>query len=808
MLHKSSNLHRVLVLAPTKKDAEVSLAVLSGNGLFGVQCDDIESLVRKIELGAGAVLLTEELLTDERVDYLARSLRAQPAWSKLPFVILMRGGTQSVATASALRALENVTLLERPAPVRSVVSAVQAALRARVNQYELRDYIERIRRSENFAQKSEERYRRLVDSSPDAMLVSFEGRIVFANPASTKLLGSASVTGILGRAFSEFLPESNRAPALVRERSLVLGGAVSVTEETIIRLDGRHVDSELTTVVIPWRESTALQHILRDLSARKRAEAESFSRAKELGAIMDATPAIVMIARDREAQLVTGNRAAYEFFHLPPGANLSRADADCRARFALHRSGEELSAATSPIQQSAREGVERRDQELQIRFNDGNVRYLFGHVVPLKDSSGASRGAIAVFVDTTDLHAAAEERKALLISERAARSEAEHAARMKDEFLAVLSHELRTPLNAILGWLQLLRRGQKGAADVKQGMDVIERSARLQAKLIEDLLDMSRITSGKLHLELGPIQISEVMDAAIESIRPAARERGVEIERSLDTEVVTTGDFERIQQVLWNLLSNAVKFTPAGGRVVVRGESRGPEVVITVADTGTGIPPEFLPHVFERFRQADSSLRRRFGGLGLGLAIVKHLTELHGGSVEVTSPGLGLGSTFTVRLPLASPFGSAEIGNGSLLASTHESLANLSGARVLVIDDDPDSRNLVTRFLEDCGARITTAGSAREGLDLCASCLFDVIISDIGMPDMDGYEFIRRLRALSSATCAVPAAALTAFARSEDRETALQAGYQAHLSKPIDQARLVSEVSRLVQQGSSLVCAH
>jgi PAS domain S-box-containing protein len=387
------------------------------------------------------------------------------------------------------------------------------------------------------------------------------------------------------------------------------------------------------------------------------------------------------------------------------------------------------------------------------------------------------------------------EHKQALQAEQAARRDAEDANRAKDEFLATISHELRTPLTAIVGWAQILRAGDLAEAEEDKALSSIERNARAQAQLISDLLDVSRIVTGKLHLELHPVSPVQVVEAAVDTVRPTASARGVDLAMELDRTVGrVAGDAHRLQQVVWNLLANAVKFTPRGGRVRVRARTEGAQAVISVDDTGAGIKPEFLPHVFERFRQADVSAARMHGGLGLGLAIVSHLVELHGGTVTADSPGLGQGSTFTVRLPLAPVAEAAAAVSAPAAAVTGQDA--LSGVRVLVVDDASDIRDMMRTVLTMRGADVHLAASADGALKALAGERFDVLVSDLEMPEIDGYELMREVRRRPDARL-LPAAALTAYARPEDRTEALRAGYQLHLVKPIEPEDLVAAVAAL-----------
>ena len=388
---------------------------------------------------------------------------------------------------------------------------------------------------------------------------------------------------------------------------------------------------------------------------------------------------------------------------------------------------------------------------------------------------------------------AQRERDLLLASERAARADAERAARVKDEFVATLSHELRSPLNAILGWTQILMKSTPDK-DVLRGLEIIDRNARLQAQMVEDLLDMSRILSGKLVLDLQRVDPAVLIEATLASAQPLADSRDVRLTVVRGSVGVIQGDPVRLQQVIWNLLSNAIKFTSKGGRVQVTLRRTASSAEIVVSDTGVGIKPEFLPHVFDRFRQADNTITRQYRGLGLGLSIVKSLAELHGGTVEAASPGEGLGATFTVRLPLIAVQPRDEA--VSLTPPDPNAGPELAGLHVLVVDDELDAREMVACVLRERGATVTLAGSATEGVRAFQESRPDVIVSDIGMPGQDGYDMIRQIRAISPGV-AVPAAALTALARPEDRRRALLSGFQTHVAKPVDGLELVAVVAAL-----------
>ena len=396
-----------------------------------------------------------------------------------------------------------------------------------------------------------------------------------------------------------------------------------------------------------------------------------------------------------------------------------------------------------------------------------------------------------------------EESEQQLDSERAARSEAERLSKMKDEFVATLSHELRTPLTAIQGWAQLLRSTSPDGNSLEEGLEIIERNARAQGQMVEDLLDMSRITSGKLSLDVQPVQLPQVVEGAITAVKMAAEAKGIRLQKTIDPMlgVNVTGDPHRLQQVLWNLLNNAIKFTPKGGRVGVVLKRVASHVELSVSDSGIGIPAEFLPYVFERFRQADGSHARKFGGLGLGLSIVRNLVELHGGTVRVDSPGDNLGTTFTVTLPVRAvaqqpdqDHPRAHAGGALNCDDLH-----LDGVRVLVVDDEPDTRELVCRVLSECGVSVTNANSAALAMEKLAGGEFDVMVSDIGMPGEDGYGLIKRVREREAreGRPKLPAIALTAYARAQDRQKIMLSGFQVHVAKPVEAAELLVTVASL-----------
>jgi PAS domain S-box-containing protein len=480
--------------------------------------------------------------------------------------------------------------------------------------------------------------------------------------------------------------------------------------------------------------------------------------------------------------------------------------------------------------------------EFRIHHPQKGTRWMLGQGRLTLDDQGNPTRLSGINLDITDQKTAAARQEELLQREQAARAEAERANRVKDEFLAILSHELRSPLNPILGWSKLLQQKQFAPEKTQQALTTIERNAKLQTQLIDDLLDIARILRGKLNLKTAPVDLSFVIQSAMETVKPAAEAKSIDIQYNSasadselqETSLQVTGDEARLQQIIWNLLSNAIKFTPSGGQVEVcleavreqereaarerdgeRVEWRDSQVVgptnppplhpstlhpthaqITVTDTGKGINPDFLPHLFESFRQEDISITRQYGGLGLGLAIVRYLVEAHGGTITADSPGEGLGATFTITLPLLRNHGSDQE-----VAKTQPKGYDLQGIRVLAVDDDPDTRELLRAVLTFYGADVRIVSSAAEALTQWQILQPDILLSDLGMPDITGYDLIQQIRALPSPDGQqVPAIALSAYAREGDHQRSLAWGFQQHIAKPLELDNLVQSIAKLVQR--------
>jgi PAS domain S-box-containing protein len=501
-----------------------------------------------------------------------------------------------------------------------------------------------------------------------------------------------------------------------------------------------------------------------------------------LAAIVDSSDDAI-VSKTLEGIIVTWNRAAETMFGYTASEAVGKSITMIIPPERLHEETEVLTRV--------RRG-DRVEHFETIRVHKNGTRvYISLTVSPIRNDEGVIVGASKIARDIGERIRAEEQRELLLSREQDARTEAEKANRIKDEFLATLSHELRTPLNAMLGWTRLLRAGALDAATGARAVETIERNTRVLIQLVEDVLDVARITTGTMRLEARPVALVPVIEAAIESMRPAARAKRISVGLFLDSAVPpVNGDAARLQQIVWNLVSNAIKFTDADGRVEVHLSQDHSQAEIRVVDTGHGIDPAFLPRVFDRFTQADSSTTRAHAGLGLGLAIVRHLVELHGGVVRASSEGIGRGSTFSIDLPIPGIRREAEIALGRTIAT-----ADLRGLRIVVLDDDRDARELIAAVLTANGAEPILADSVEAGLTAMDRGRPDLVVCDIAMPERNGYDFVRAMRHRGLAH--IPVAALTALVRDEDRRRVLDAGFVAHIGKPVDPGDLVRELARL-----------
>lgn len=527
-------------------------------------------------------------------------------------------------------------------------------------------------------------------------------------------------------------------------------------------------------------------------------------RIKELETIFEIAPVGIAVAQDASCDVISANPALAKILGIAAGDNISLNPVNApNVPYKHFRGGRELSPDDLPMQRAVAGKQTIHGDETDILRADGKLITIYSYAAPVLDAEGNVVSCIAAHIDATERRKIELERERRFDLEQSLRREAEEANRLKDEFLATVSHELRTPLNSILGWISMLRTEDFLDAETKKhAVEAIERGAKSQSQLIEDLLDVSRIISGKLRLNAEPLELPPVINAAIETVRPAAEAKGVELHAVLSPEAgLVLGDAERLQQIVWNLLTNAVKFTPKGGRVeiaLLRNDEQQAEII--VSDTGKGIGSDFLPFVFDRFRQADGSITRHFSGLGLGLAIVRHLTELHGGTVTVESEGEDKGSIFTVYLPSMKAADEKEdVKFDAAQSFRAQPLPAFDGWRILIVDDEENTREILKMVFESCRAEVETAAFALEALEKVQAWRPQIIVSDIGMPDEDGYVFMRKIRDWETKTngsAPVFAVALTAYARAEDRAQALEAGFQVHVPKPVEPIELVQLIKR------------
>jgi PAS domain S-box-containing protein len=634
--------------------------------------------------------------------------------------------------------------------------------------------------------RSEETFQAFMNHSPTASWITdADGRLVYCSGTYRRSF-KLPTDDLLGKLPTDLYPPEFAAQYTNNIRAVAESGQAIEVEESAPRPDG--TTGQFLVYKFPIKDDagrTLVGGVAVDVTERKRVETELRAARERTVSVLNLM-SDCYIEMDDQWRLTFINEAAARLNQLNPKDVIGK----------THWEIWPFSVGSNVDRLFRQAVAERKPVHFEFLY-EPLPAWLEIHAYP------TINGLTVYFTDITEAKRLAEERDRVLESERAARGEAERMSRMKDEFLATLSHELRTPLNAILGWSQIMERAQEDPATIREGVAVISRNARVQTQLIEDLLDMSRIISGKLRLDVKQVNVADVVVAAIEAVMPSADAREIRIERQLDRDAGPVyGDPSRLQQVVWNLLTNSVKFTPRGGNVTVSVRRVGQQIEVTVSDTGQGIAPEFLPFLFERFRQADASTTRKHGGLGIGLALVKQIVELHGGSVRVRSEGLQRGATFTFALPLSS----VHADERNQTAPPHAASApgplepvDLDGVKILFVDDDADSRQMGKRILGERRAQVRVAASAAEGLACLHEQVPDVLVSDIGMPEMDGYEFIRRVRELPAGRGGqTPAAALTAFARPEDRRRVLMAGFQSHIAKPVEPDELITVVASLV----------
>jgi PAS domain S-box-containing protein len=689
-------------------------------------------------------------------------LRGDPETASIPVLHLTATYPTSEKWAAALEQGADAYLAE-PVEPSVLVATVRALLRTRAAETEVR--------------RAAERWQTTFDAIPHGIAyVDAGGTILRCNRAYAELHG--------------LQPEE-----LVGSRLRPIPGALDPAQDWPFERARRTLEHEVSEVPVldRWLE-VAVDPVVRhgkflgavrtvtDITDRKRAEGEVRAGLQRLDSIL-AGITDAYFAIDRQWRFLAVNRVAADTIFRRPAQELI---------------GQPVQDLYPELLGTVLESEHRRavGEGKAVHFEAHSTvlqRWYEVHAYPQPDR-------LEIYLrDISDRKRAEAERDQLLERERAARLEAEAANRLKDEFLATLSHELRTPLNAIVGWAAVLR-GMALDLELRRAVETIDRNARAQSQLIEDILDVSRIVTGKLQIAVAPVDLVAVLGAALDSLRPTAAAKQIRVEVDLDPALPpVAGDARRLQQVVWNLLTNSVKFTPSGGTVTVSAARVGPQVRLQIRDTGAGIAPEFLPHVFERFRQADASTTRAHTGLGLGLAIVRHLVELHGGTVEAESAGPGQGATFRVWLP-ARPFPPAPAAGEPLAVAEP---VRLPGVRALVVDDDPDTLSLLVTVLRGSGAETFAAGTAAAALETFLAARPDVLVTDIGLPGQDGFSLLAAIRGLpADAGGEVPALALTAYARAEDRERALRSGFQLHLPKPVSPDALLAAIAGLLKPGA------
>jgi len=621
-----------------------------------------------------------------------------------------------------------------------------------------------------------------------------DGHVTMLNPVAEQLTGWSAAEAIgqpLEKVF-RIVNEDTHAPvenpALRAMKEGVVFGLANHT--LLLAKDGREIAIDDSGAPIKSAgEVLGAVLVFRDITERRKAEQ---TRALLAGIVDSSEDAVV--SKSLEGIITSWNHSAERMFGWTAEEAIGNS--------IIMIIPPELRDEEAMILGRLRQGQRIEHFETIRVTKDGRRLNISLTVSPVRNKNGEIIGASKVARDITARVRAEEERTMLLASERTARERAEAANRAKDEFVAMISHEIRSPLNAILGWSQMLRQGTLDKTATANALESIERNARAQAQLVSDLLDISRVITGKLRINARPVDIAASLESALQNIRPAAEAKQIQIEVEREPyATVVTGDSERLQQVFWNLLSNAVKFTPRGGRVTVKIARTDSQLEITVADTGAGIREEFLPYIFDRFTQADTTTSRRHAGLGLGLAIVRHIVELHGGTVSAESDGLGKGASFRITLPVrALRSRDTDTTPQTVSSDRFADAIALNRIRVMIVDDEAETRDLLRVMLASHGADVETYSSGAEALAQIDEWKPNIIVSDIGMPVQDGYAFMKKVRGLGAKATDLPAIALTAYARSEDRMRALAAGFQMHVPKPVEASELVMVIASLVKR--------
>ncbi len=636
----------------------------------------------------------------------------------------------------------------------------------------------------------------LASIGDGVITADMQGQVTFLNPVAESLTGWSHQEAVgqpLEKVFCIVNEESHAPvenPALRAMKEGVVFGLANHT--LLIAKNGKEISIDDSGAPIKTDKEEFLGAVLvfRDITERRRSEAAQAL----LTAIVDSSEDAI-VSKTLDGTITSWNAAAERMFEYSVDEAM---DQPITMIIPAERLDEE-----TLILNRLRRGERIAHFETVRVAKSGKQVNISLTVSPVRNKHGEVIGASKIARDITERVRADEERKRLLASERALREHAEAASRAKDEFVAMISHEIRAPLNAVLGWVQMLRQGTLDQDSSKRALESIERNARAQVQLLGDLLDISRAVTGKLKIDPHPVELTTSLETAIETIRPAAGAKSITIDmHHAPSGSLVTGDADRLHQIFWNLLSNAIKFTPKHGRIKVKIERLNSHLEVSISDSGIGIPADFLPYVFERFTQADTGSSRKHGGLGLGLAIVRHLVELHGGTIRADSAGEGQGATFTVTLPVRAVRESAfdfDLAEPASMDAFADRFA-LDGLRVMIVDDEIETRELLTAMLTSRGAEVEACASAAEALSVIDDWKPAILVSDIGMPEEDGYAFIKRVRMLSSAQRTVPAIALTAYARTEDRMRAFSAGFQMHVPKPVEAMELLMVIASLANR--------
>ena len=788
---------RILYLEDNPVDVELSRALLEKDGLKYEMTvvDTREDYLAALEAGAYDLILADYQLPS--FDGMAALEIAREKYSWLPFIFVSGAMGEEIATESLKRGATDYVLKER-------LARLPGSMRRALVEAEERS---RLRNAEAEREKLLEELSAQHQKLTEVLRQMPAGVIIAEAPSGKLIMGNERVAQIWRH---EFLPSTNverygsykgfhpdGRPYEPQEwplaRSITAGEVVTNEEIEILRGDGTR--GALISNSAPIRDGggriVAGVVSFFDITERKQVEIRLREQAEMLDLAHDA-----IFAWELGGAISYWNHAAEEIYGYAREEAVGRVSHELLETEAI----EGIDAFLDSLRLSG-----RWMGELRHRTKDGREIVVESRMTLAKRNG--QRLVLETNRDITERKRAEQERERLLESENAARREAEHANRAKDEFLALLSHELRTPLTPMLGWIRMLRRRQVSPEDYDSALEKIDRSVESEIKLVSDLLDVSRIITGKMTLNLRTLDFSGLVRLAVEMARSSAEDKGIDlVVETGEDEALVSGDPDRLQQVVLNLVSNAIKFTPPRGRLEARLERDGDHLELIVKDTGQGISPEFLPHVFERFRQADSSVARAHGGLGLGLSITRRLVELHDGSIYAESEGEGRGSTFTVKLPLSvdhpEPSASArQISSGYGRVREFDSV-NLEGARILMVDDDADTREMMKIMLEQFGANVVTAASAGEALSKFQPGRYDAMLADIGMAEVDGYELIARVRSLGPEKGGdLPAIAITAYAGKEDRLRAITSGFQYHMSKPVEPGELVGAIATLIRGG-------